>query len=132
LIVRVLKGHVHPGQVTVFREQAQQALSDARRCDGLVYAQIGRQAHPDGGEEVVFVSVWRDLDALYCWVGGSDLLDTPMLNNGTPDVLEHFGIQHYEAYEGADSDCEEVVESPRAVISHDAVSHDAVALDAVR
>jgi heme-degrading monooxygenase HmoA len=102
LIVRVLRGRVHPGQVPTFREQAQHALHDARQHDGLVYAQIGRQAHVDGGEEIIFVSVWRNLEALYKWVGGLDLLDTPVLDGNNPDVFEHFEVQHYETYESAD------------------------------
>ena len=111
MIVRVLAGHVHPGQVSLFREQAQLALLDARRHEGLIYAQVGRQAHPDGGEEIVFVSTWRNLEALYRWVGGTDLLDTPVLNSGHPGVFERFEIQHYETYEAADSESAEAEES---------------------
>jgi heme-degrading monooxygenase HmoA len=88
--------------VATFREQARHALHDARRHDGLVYAEIGRQAHVDGGEEIVFVSVWRNLEVLYKWVGGLDLLDTPVLDGNNPDVFEHFEVQHYETYDSAD------------------------------
>jgi hypothetical protein len=102
LIVRILEGHVHPGQVLVFREQAQQALDGARGCDGMVFAELGRQVSPDGGEEVIFVSVWRDLEALYGWVGGVDLLDTPVLSNCGTGIFEQFGVQHYEVYEPMD------------------------------
>jgi hypothetical protein len=56
----------------------------------------------DGAEEVVFVSVWRDLEALYAWVGGTDLLDTPVLSNGRPEIIEHFEVQHYVTYETAE------------------------------
>jgi len=103
LIIRVLKGRVHPGRVALFREQAQQALDDARCHDGLIHAQVGRQAHLDGGEEVLFVSVWRDLEALYGWVGGTDLLDTPVLSGARPDVFEQFEVQHYEAYDAPEA-----------------------------
>lgn len=85
MILRVLRGRVHPGQIAVFREQAQQTLDDARQHDGLIYAQVGRQVHSDGGEEVIFVSAWRDLEALYRWLGGTDLLKTPVLANGRAD-----------------------------------------------
>jgi heme-degrading monooxygenase HmoA len=84
-----------------FREQAERALSDARAHDGLVYAHVGRQAHVDGGEQIIFVSVWRDLAALYGWLGGTDLLGTPVLNNGSPEVFERFEVQHYEVVEPA-------------------------------
>jgi heme-degrading monooxygenase HmoA len=102
LIVRILKGHVQPGQVSTFREQARQAVDDARGRDGIVYAGVARQACIDGAEEVIFVSVWRDLEALYRWVGGVDLLETPMLNNGNTRIFEQFGVEHYEAYEPLD------------------------------
>jgi heme-degrading monooxygenase HmoA len=100
LIVRVLQGHVRPGQTAVFRKQALDALEDARRHDGLVYAQVGRQAHSDGSEEIVFVSVWLDLEALYTWLGGKNLLDTPVATGVSPDAFERFEVQHYEAFEG--------------------------------
>jgi heme-degrading monooxygenase HmoA len=116
LIVRVLQGHVHPGQVAVFREQAQQALLDARRHDGLVFAKVARQAHADGGEEVVFISVWRDLEALYRWVGGTDLLDTPVLTTGSFEVFEHFDVQHYETYETPEADQVEAAETSSGVV----------------
>lgn len=103
MIVRVLEGRVHPGQVPIFREQAQRALRDARGHDGLVYAHVGRQAHADGSEQIVFVSVWRDLAALYGWLGGTDLLDTPVLGSGN-DVFERYEVQHYEVVEPAESD----------------------------
>ena len=102
MIVRVLQGRVPPGQAAVFRQQAEQALEDARRHDGLVFAQVGRQAHGDGSEEIAFVSVWRDLEALYGWLGGTDLLDTPVFNGGSPTVFERFEVQHYESYEVAE------------------------------
>ena len=119
LIVRVLEGRVLPGQVSAFREQAQQALHDARKHDGLIYAQIGRQAHADGAEEVIFVSVWRNLEALYGWVGGTDLLDTPMLDRDNPDVFEHFEVQHYETYESADPESPEAEESQLTAVAID-------------
>ncbi len=102
LIVRVLEGRVHPGQVQIFREQAEKALRDARAHDGLVYAHVGRQAHVDGSEHIVFVSVWSDLASLYGWLGGTDLLGTPVLSNGSTEVFERFEVQHYEVVEAAE------------------------------
>jgi heme-degrading monooxygenase HmoA len=101
LIIRVLQGRVPAGQIAHFREQAQQALDDVRQHDGLIYAQVGRQAHADGSEEIAFVSVWRDLEAVYHWLGSTDLLNTPMMSGADPEVLERFEVQHYEAYETA-------------------------------
>jgi quinol monooxygenase YgiN len=111
LIVRVLQGRVLPGQTAVFRQQAQQALNDARRRDGLVYAQVGRQAYSDGSEEISFVSVWRDLSALYAWLGGTDLLDMPAFNNGGPALFEQCEVQHFESYETVETVSEDVEET---------------------
>ena len=102
LIVRVLQGRIHPEQIAIFREQAQQTLDEARQQDGLIHAEVGRQIHQDGGEQIVFISVWRDLDSLYGWIGGTDLLDTPVINGSEPSVFQHFEVQHYESYEAAD------------------------------
>jgi heme-degrading monooxygenase HmoA len=111
LIVRILKGRVQPGQVAVFREQALQVLHDVRQRDGLVHAQLGRQVHSDGAEEVIFVSVWVSLEDLYRWVGSTDLLDTPVQNGGRPNIFDHFEVQHYETYVSVDSESIEVAES---------------------
>ena len=99
LIVRVFRGRVRAEQVLVFHEKAQLILDDARRHVGLVNAQVGRQVHADGSEEIVFVSIWRDLEGLYTWVGGTDLLDTPVLNGSAPNLFDRFEVQHYETYE---------------------------------
>jgi heme-degrading monooxygenase HmoA len=114
LIVRVLRGRVAPELVATFREQARHALVDARRHDGLLYAQIGRQALADGGEEVVFLSEWRNLEAVYKWVGGTDLLDTPVLDGNDTNFFESFEVQHFETYESAETDSQEVERSPTA------------------
>ncbi|MFI5260060.1 MAG: antibiotic biosynthesis monooxygenase [Candidatus Limnocylindrales bacterium] len=114
LIVRVMEGRVHSGQIYIFREQAQKAVRDARRHDGLVYAHVGRQAHADGGEQIVFISVWRDLEALYGWLGGTDLLGTPVLNPGDREVFEHFEVQHYEVVEPAETEPSLTPAAPRA------------------
>jgi hypothetical protein len=85
-----------------FRAQAQGALSDAHGHDGFLCGHVGRQAYGDGGEEVLFVSVWRDLNSICRWVGGTDLLDTPVLSRGASDVFETYEVQHYEVWEAGD------------------------------
>ena len=114
MIVRILKGRVQPGQVAVFRDQAVQVLHDARQRDGLAHAELARQVHSDGSEEIVFVSVWDSLEDLYRWVGSTDLLDTPVQNGGRPNIFDHFEVQHYETYVSVDSDSMEVAESAAA------------------
>jgi heme-degrading monooxygenase HmoA len=102
LIIRVLRGQVQPESLAEFRAQAQGALSDAHGHDGFLCGHVGRQANGDGSEEVLFVSVWRDLNSLYRWVGGTDLLDTPLLNRGASNVFETYEVQHYEVWEAGD------------------------------
>jgi heme-degrading monooxygenase HmoA len=96
LIVRILKGRVAPEQVELFRARALGVLEDMRTHPGLVHAEVARQVHSDGGEEIAFVSVWRNFDAIYGWLGVTNLLDTPMKDHGE-EVLGDFEVQHYEA-----------------------------------
>ena len=98
MIVRVLRGRVTAGHVRPFRERAQRALSDARR-QGCVYSQVGRQAHKDGSEEIVVITVWAGMEALYGWLGTTDLLATPILGGDGDSVLEEFDVQHFEVVE---------------------------------
>jgi len=44
------------------------------------------------------VTAWRTMDALYDWVGGPDLLGSP-LQSGSGQLLTYFDIQHYESFE---------------------------------
>jgi hypothetical protein len=99
VILRVLRGRVQPHRVAELRGRAGRVLEDARRRDGCTYAQIGRQVHGDGSEEVLFVSLWRDLESLYGWVGGTDLLRTPVLSGAGPDLFDSHEVQHYEVWE---------------------------------
>jgi hypothetical protein len=79
LIVRVLTGVVRPERSATFRDQATLALRGARQCDGLVFG-----------------TVWRDLNCLYRWVGGNDLMATPLLRDKDGGILDDIQIQHYE------------------------------------
>jgi heme-degrading monooxygenase HmoA len=95
LIVRILKGRVSPEQVELFRVRALRALEGARAHPGLVHAEVARQVRSDGGEEIAIVSVWRDFDAIYGWLGATNLLDTLMMEPGE-HILGDFEVQHYE------------------------------------
>jgi hypothetical protein len=97
LIVRVLRGRVKANQVGLFHEQAGAAMSRAQTLESCIFAQVGRQTHSDGSEEIVVISSWTCLDALYEWVGGVDLLDSPVVAGGTGGLFEYLDIQHYEA-----------------------------------
>ena len=102
MIVRILKGRVNPGQLAALRSQAQWVLRDIQEQDGSVHAEVARQVYADGGEEIVLVSVWRDLGAIYGWLGVTDILQMPMRGRGEPNVFEHFEVQHYEVLETDD------------------------------
>ncbi len=67
-----------------------------RSREGLILTEVARQVHQDGGEEIILLSVWRDLEAVYRWLGATDLLDSPMAHQGEPSVFDHFEVQHYE------------------------------------
>jgi heme-degrading monooxygenase HmoA len=98
LIVRVLQGHVLAEHLREFRDEARHLTSLEFKPDGLVSSHVGRQVHSDGSEQIIFVTVWRDLEAVYRWVGGRDLLETPVLA-ARPDVFKSFDVQHYEVVE---------------------------------
>jgi heme-degrading monooxygenase HmoA len=101
LIVRVLQGRVLPENINDFREQASQLIGRESAPEGLVNAHVGRQVHADGSEQIIFVTVWRDLESLYRWVGGRDLLETPVMSDRR-NLFKSFDVQHYEVVEFAD------------------------------
>ncbi len=96
MIVRLLRGRVKADAVSLFREQSSLALARTRGREGCSYAQLARQSHKDGSEEIVFLSVWSDLKAVYDWVGGVDLVNAPVIAGDAPEVFAYFDIQHYE------------------------------------
>lgn len=96
MIVRVLQGRVKADAISLFREQSALALARTRSHEGCSYAQVARQSHKDGSEEIVFLSVWSDLTAVYDWVGGVDLVNAPVIAGNAPEVFAYFDIQHYE------------------------------------
>ena len=93
-IVRVLRGVVAEANVESFHAQAGKLLVAAKGSEGLLFGEMGRQIHPDCGEAIVFVTVWRDLDCLYRWMGMDDLLSSPILGDGL--MLDELEVQHYE------------------------------------
>ncbi len=44
----------------------------------------------------MFLTVWRDMDALYGWIGNTDLLETPVLAGSAVDLLDQYDVQHFE------------------------------------
>ena len=73
-----------------------QILVDDDEALLVVHAEVARQVRSDGGEEIASVSVWRDFDAIYGWLGATNLLDMRMMDPGE-QILGDFEVQHYEA-----------------------------------
>jgi heme-degrading monooxygenase HmoA len=98
LIIRVLRGRVETDRVADFHDRAREALTEACPGSGCAWAKMGRQIHADHSEDVVIVTAWATMDALYEWIGGPDLLGTPMRGGGG-DMFAYFDVQHYESFE---------------------------------
>lgn len=120
MIVRVLQGRVQPENIDDFRDQARQLIGRESAPEGLVNAHVGRQVHKDGSEQIIFVTVWRDLESLYRWVGGRDLLETPVMS-ARVDVFKSFDVQHYEVVELAGPGFGRVAADPESVGVPDSV-----------
>jgi len=65
---------------------------------------MGRQTHQDCSEDVVFITAWQDLEALYAWIGSNDLLWTPLYREGDASLFSRFDIQHFETLAEADAE----------------------------
>lgn len=96
MIVRIVRGSVARDAVPAFRDLARSTVADLRMRDGVVSANVARRAGSDGGEEVVFATVWRDMPALYAWIGCSDLLDVPAPIARFETCFAGRDLQYYE------------------------------------
>ncbi len=70
-------------------------VESARSNPACDFIQLGRQVFEDRTEEVVLVTVWESLGAIYEWIGCRDLLA-----HGIPDggdaIFSHVDVQHFE------------------------------------
>ena len=71
-------------------------MPEVRTRDGLVLANVARQTASDGAEEIVFATVWRDMPALYAWIGCSDLFDVPAPIKEFESYFASRDLQYYE------------------------------------
>jgi len=71
-------------------------MLELRSWNGVVSANVARQIASDGGEEVMFATVWRDMPALYAWIGCSDLLGVPAPVATFEEYLTGRDLQYYE------------------------------------
>ena len=72
-------------------------LARAEVPEGRLSVTFGRQVHGDGSESFVYVTTWRDMESIYAWVGGRDLVATPRLFHGLERFLDGYDVQHYIA-----------------------------------
>lgn len=96
MIVRIVRGNVAADQVLVFHDLARRVMPEVRTQDGVVLANVARQIAADGGEEIVFATVWRDIPAVYAWIGCSDLLDVPAPIKEFESYVASRDLQYYE------------------------------------
>jgi len=112
LIVRIVRGNVAAQLVPAFHDLAGSTVAELRSRDGVVWASVARQIAADGAEEIVFATVWRDMPALYAWLGGSDLLDVPAQICRIERCLSGRELQYYEVID-TDTPVAEAAESGR-------------------
>jgi hypothetical protein len=62
---------------------------------GQLGAIFGRQINGDGSEGFVYVTTWVDMEAVYDWVGGPDLISTARLMRDLEFLLDDFEVQHF-------------------------------------
>jgi heme-degrading monooxygenase HmoA len=82
--------------VPAFHDLARSTVPELRTRDGVVLANVARQIVADDGEDIIFATVWRDIAALYEWIGGSDLLEAPAPVAGFESYLTGRDLQYYE------------------------------------
>ncbi len=95
MIVRVLRGRVPADRAQAFHRHARDAVAYVLGREGIVCAHLARQ-HASGGELVIFTTVWRDFDSIYAWLGGRNLLLSPITGPADDPLLTDVDIQHYE------------------------------------
>jgi hypothetical protein len=99
VIVRILHGYAEAHHAGSLWGVLADRLARARVPEGRLSATFGRQVHGDGSESFVYVTTWRDMESIYAWVGGRDLIGTPRLLRGLESLLDGFEVQHYIAPE---------------------------------
>ena len=110
MIVRVLRGHVEPNHATMLWGQLSERLAHADVPEGQLSATFGRQVHGDGTESFVYVTTWRDVESIYAWAGGADLVSTPRFLRGLEELVDRFEVQHYLGFQPDEPAGDKIVE----------------------
>lgn len=103
LIARILTGSVAAALVPEFNATAGATMLGVRRQDGLRTAFVARQIETDGGEQIVFTTVWEDMPALYAWIGASDLMQVPGSIQDFEGLVGAREVQYFEVLDLIDT-----------------------------
>jgi heme-degrading monooxygenase HmoA len=95
VIVRVLRGKVSARNASQLWASLAERMSGIGPPAGQRGAIFGRQIHNDGSESFVYVTTWDDMEAVYEWVGGRDLVSTARLMHDLEDLMDDFEVQHF-------------------------------------
>jgi hypothetical protein len=95
VIVRVLRGHVSARNAPQLWAGLADRLSGIEAPAGQLGATFGRQIHGDGSESFVYVTTWVDMQSVYEWVGGRDLVSTARLMDDLEGLMDDFDVEHF-------------------------------------
>jgi hypothetical protein len=95
VIVRVLRGHVSARNASQLWASLAERMSGIGPPAGRLGAIFGRQINGDGSEGFVYVTTWVNMEAVYDWVGGPDLISMAGLMRDLEFLLDDFEVQHF-------------------------------------
>jgi len=95
VIVRVLRGHVTARNAPQLWAGLADRMAGIEPPAGQLGATFGRQIHGDGSESFVYVTTWVDMESVYEWVGGRDLVSTARLMHDLEGLMDDFEVQHF-------------------------------------
>jgi heme-degrading monooxygenase HmoA len=93
MIVRITRARIRPRNEASAFEMLRTVAASTRRPDGLDSIHIGRRATSDG-DELVVVTVWRDLEALQDSLGPD--FEKPAFAPELDGFLEDVTVELYE------------------------------------
>jgi hypothetical protein len=95
VVIRVMRGRVEPGRADELHARMRTLVESARSNPACNFIQLGRQVFEDRTEEVVLVTVWDSIAAIYEWIGCGDLLAHGIPDGGDP-LFSQVDVQHFE------------------------------------
>ena len=96
MIVRVFQAQLKAGKRGAYERICREhALPLMRAQPGCLSALIGA-SRPDRADQIVVVSVWRDLQSLQAFAG--EQWQESLILPGEADLLERVSVAHYEDF----------------------------------